>query len=142
MESTGSEQEQAALTLGAGGWQTFWRVTLRPLNGPHLRDYPLYARAMGVRCRLRRVRHIEGMTDTMPLRVEKLYNEYKSASAFAIASCLLCSRSLTLGIKNPPRMEAARAYERAQRADAVPEPTRRSFHELAIGPNPPAGAFP
>jgi len=125
MESTGSEQEQAALTLGAGGWQTFWRVTLPSVKWGLLYGIILCnARAMGEFGAVSVVSgHIEGMTDTMPLRIEKLYNEYKSASAFAIASLLALLALLTLGIKTLLEWKQARAYERAQRADAVPEPT-------------------
>jgi len=91
MEATGTEQEQAALTLGASGWQTFWYVTL-----PSVRWGLLYglilcnARAMGEFGAVSVVSgHITGQTDTMPLRVEKLYQSASAASmtaAFAVAS--------------------------------------------------------
>ncbi|NLF85360.1 MAG: sulfate ABC transporter permease subunit CysW [Lentisphaerae bacterium] len=90
MESQGTEEEEAALTLGASGWQTFRRVTL-----PNVRQGLLYgvilcnARAMGEFGAVSVVSgHIRGLTNTLTLHVEILYNEYQSAAAFAVASLL------------------------------------------------------
>ncbi|MCX8516969.1 MAG: sulfate ABC transporter permease subunit CysW, partial [Rhodoferax sp.] len=90
MQAQGSEEEQAALVLGASGWQTFWHVTL-----PNIRWGLLYgvilcnARAMGEFGAVSVVSgHIRGQTNTIPLHVEILYNEYQSVAAFAVASLL------------------------------------------------------
>jgi sulfate/thiosulfate transport system permease protein len=122
MQATGSEQEQAALTLGANGWQTFWRVTLPSVKWGLLYGIILCnARAMGEFGAVSVVSgHITGLTDTMPLRVEKLYNEYNAAAAFAIASLLALLALFTLAIKTVLEWKQARDYERAQHA---PDPT-------------------
>jgi sulfate transport system permease protein len=101
MQATGSEQEQAALTLGANGWQTFWHVTLPSVKWGLLYGIILCnARAMGEFGAVSVVSgHITGKTDTMPLRVEKLYNEYDAPAAFAVASLLVVLALLTLAIK-------------------------------------------
>src|SRR5579883_2370796 len=124
MVATGSEQEQAALTLGASGWQTFWHVTLPSVKWGLLYGVILCnARAMGEFGALYVVSaHITGLTETMPLRVEKLYNEYNAAAAFAIASLLSVLALLTLGIKTWLEWRQAREFARAQVAvDAEPE---------------------
>ena len=119
MQSTGSEQEQAALTLGASGWQTFWRVTL-----PSVRWGLLYgvilcnARAMGEFGAVSVVSgHITGLTDTMPLRVDKLFHEYNAVGAFAVASLLALLALVTLVLKTTLEFLQERAYARAQRAE-------------------------
>jgi sulfate transport system permease protein len=101
MQAQGSEEEQAAMVLGATGWQTFWRVTL-----PNIKWGLLYgvilcnARAMGEFGAVSVVSgHIRGQTNTMPLHVEILYNEYQSVAAFAVASLLALLALLTLVIK-------------------------------------------
>ncbi|GHH50137.1 sulfate ABC transporter permease subunit CysW [[Pseudomonas] boreopolis] len=101
MEQQGSDEELAALSLGAGGWQTFWRVTL-----PNIRWGLLYgvllcaARAMGEFGAVSVVSgHIRGRTNTLPLHVEILYNEYAYSAAFACASLLALSALLTLALK-------------------------------------------
>ncbi|WP_349260526.1 sulfate ABC transporter permease subunit CysW [Longimicrobium sp.] len=101
MQSQGSEEEEASLILGAGGWQTFWRVSL-----PNLRWGLLYgvivlnARAMGEFGAVSVVSgKIRGVTATIPLHVEILYNEYNSAAAFAVASLLTMLALLTLVLK-------------------------------------------
>lgn len=98
MQSQGREEEEAALTLGASGWQTFTRVTL-----PNIKWSLLYgvilcnARAMGEFGAVSVVSgHIRGLTNTMPLHVEILYNEYNAVGAFAVASLLTLLAIVTL----------------------------------------------
>jgi len=116
MQATGTEQEQAAMTLGANGWQTFWHVTLPSIKWGLVYGIILCnARAMGEFGAVSVVSgHITGLTDTMPLRVEKLYNEYNAPAAFAVASLLALLALLTLGIKTYLEWKQARDYERAQ----------------------------
>jgi sulfate/thiosulfate transport system permease protein len=101
MEEQGTEDEEAAIVLGANGWQTFWRVTL-----PNIRWGLLYgvilcnARAMGEFGAVSVVSgHIRGETNTMPLHIEILYNEYQFVAAFAVASVLALLALLTLVVK-------------------------------------------
>ena len=123
MQATGSEQEQAALTLGASGWQTFWRVTLPSAKWGLLYGIILCnARAMGEFGAVSVVSGgITGQTDTMPLRVEKLYNQYSGAAAFAIASLLALLALLTLGVKTFLEWKQSRAHELAE-GSPLPEP--------------------
>lgn len=123
MQATGSEQEQAALTLGASGWQTFWHVTL-----PSVRWGLVYgvilcnARAMGEFGAVFVVSgHVTGQTDTMPLRVEKLYNDYDSAAAFAVASLLALLALFTLAIKTFLEWKQARQHARGALAPGIPQ---------------------
>jgi len=102
MQAQGSEEEYAAITLGANGWQTFWRVTL-----PNIKWGLLYgvilcnARAMGEFGAVSVVSgHIRGETNTMPLHVEILYNEYNFVGAFAVASLLALLALVTLVLKS------------------------------------------
>jgi sulfate transport system permease protein len=102
MQAQGSDEEQAAIVLGATGWQTFWRVTL-----PNIKWGLVYgvilcnARAMGEFGAVSVVSgHIRGQTNTMPLHVEVLYNEYQSVAAFAVASLLALLALVTLAIKS------------------------------------------
>jgi sulfate transport system permease protein len=102
MTMQGKANEEAALTLGASGWQTFWHVTL-----PNIRFALLYgvllcnARAMGEFGAVSVVSgHIRGETNTMPLHVEVLYNEYNFAAAFAVASLLAFLALVTLFLKS------------------------------------------
>ncbi|MFN3616828.1 MAG: sulfate ABC transporter permease subunit CysW [Aquabacterium sp.] len=101
MQAQGQEQEEAAVVLGASGWQTFWKVTL-----PNVKWALLYgvilcnARAMGEFGAVSVVSgHIRGMTNTMPLHIEILYNEYQFAAAFAVASLLAVLALVTLVLK-------------------------------------------
>jgi sulfate transport system permease protein len=102
MQAQGTDEEYSAITLGANGWQTFWRVTL-----PNIRWGLFYgvilcnARAMGEFGAVSVVSgHIRGSTNTMPLHVEILYNEYNIAGAFAVASLLALLALATLVIKS------------------------------------------
>lgn len=101
MEAQGTQDEEAAISLGANGWQTFFRVTL-----PNIKWGLLYgvllcnARAMGDFGAVSVVSgHIRGETNTMPLHIEILYNEYNFIAAFAVASLLALLALVTLGIK-------------------------------------------
>jgi len=118
MQATGTEQEQAALTLGANGWQTFWHVTLPSVKWGLIYGIILCnARAMGEFGAVSVVSgHITGQTDTMPLRVEKLYNEYNAPAAFAVASLLAVLALFTLAIKTFLEWQQARAHRKAQTA--------------------------
>ncbi len=102
MQAQGTDEEYSAVTLGANGWQTFWRVTL-----PNIRWGLFYgvilcnARAMGEFGAVSVVSgHIRGETNTMPLHVEILYNEYNIAGAFAVASLLALLALATLVVKS------------------------------------------
>ena len=102
MTAQGRSDEEAALTLGASGWQTFWHITL-----PNIRFGLLYgvllcnARAMGEFGAVSVVSgHIRGETNTMPLHVEVLYNEYNFVAAFAVASLLAFLAIVTLALKS------------------------------------------
>jgi sulfate transport system permease protein len=121
MQATGTEQEQAALTLGANGWQTFWHVTLPSVKWGLIYGIILCnARAMGEFGAVSVVSgHITGQTDTMPLRVEKLYNEYNAPAAFAVASLLALLALLTLVIKTFLEWKQAREYARAQQQAGI-----------------------
>jgi sulfate transport system permease protein len=118
MQSIGTEQEQAALTLGASGWQTFWHVTLPSVKWGLLYGVILCnARAMGEFGAVSVVSgHITGRTDTMPLRVEKLYNEYQGVAAFGVASVLAMLALLTLVLKSWLEWKTQRAHALAQRS--------------------------
>lgn len=118
MQATGTDQEQAALTLGANGWQTFWHVTLPSVKWGLIYGIILCnARAMGEFGAVSVVSgHITGQTDTMPLRVEKLYNEYQGQAAFAVASLLALLALVTLGVKTFLEWKQHREFERAQQA--------------------------
>jgi sulfate transport system permease protein len=101
MQQQGTEEEEAALSLGASGWKTFWKVTL-----PNVKWGLLYgillcnARAMGEFGAVSVVSgHIRGLTTTMPLHVELLYNEYDFVGAFSVASLLSLLALVTLALK-------------------------------------------
>ena len=123
MQAQGTEEEQAALVLGATGWQTFWHVTL-----PNIKWSLLYgvilcnARAMGEFGAVSVVSgHIRGQTNTMPLHVEILYNEYQSVAAFAVASLLALLALVTLVIKSLVEWQ----FERGEKAAAELPPERQ-----------------
>lgn len=115
MQAQGSEEEQAALTLGASGWQIFWRVTL-----PNIKWGLLYgailcnARAMGEFGAVSVVAgQVRGLTNTMTLHVEILYNEYQYSAAFAVASLLALLALVTLVAKNLVEWRNARMLRAA-----------------------------
>lgn len=113
MQAQGREEEEAAVVLGANGWQTFWYVTL-----PNIKWGLLYgvilcnARAMGEFGAVSVVSgHIRGETNTMPLHVEILYNEYNFAAAFAVASILAMLALVTLVIKTWVEWKAGQSHQ-------------------------------
>jgi sulfate/thiosulfate transport system permease protein len=110
MQAQGKDEEEAGLVLGASGWQILWRITL-----PNVKWGLLYgviltnARAMGEFGAVSVVSgHIRGMTNTMPLHVEILYNEYNYAAAFAVASLLALLALVTLVLKSLVEWQVAR----------------------------------
>ncbi len=131
MKSQGTDEEEASLVLGASGWQTLWHVTLPNVKwGLVYGVIVLNARAMGEFGAVSVVSgHIRGLTNTIPLHVEILYNEYQSAAAFAVASLLVALALLTLLAKTIVDRKHARlltvttAYGAVK--EARPEPSRR-----------------
>lgn len=126
MEAQGPEEELAALSLGASGWQIFWRVTL-----PNIKWGLLYgvilcnARAMGEFGAVYVVSgHFAGRTDTMPLRIEKLFQEYRTPAAFAVASLLTLLALVTLVVKamleRKVRTESAQVITPGQEGEPTP----------------------
>jgi sulfate transport system permease protein len=123
MQEQGTEEEEAAIVLGAGGWQTFWRVTL-----PNIKWGLLYglilcnARAMGEFGAVSVVSgHIRGETNTLPLHVEILYNEYAFAASFAVASVLTLLALVTLALKTLVEWQQRRAATDRAEPEDVPE---------------------
>lgn len=121
MQAQGRSEEEAAITLGASGWQTFWRVTL-----PNIKWGLLYgvilcnARAMGEFGAVSVVSgHVRGLTNTMPLHVEILYNEYNFTASFAVASLLALLALVTLVVKTWIEWKSER---RAETAENAPNP--------------------
>jgi len=132
MQAQGNEEEQAAIVLGATGWQTFWYVTL-----PNIKWGLIYgvilcnARAMGEFGAVSVVSgHIRGQTNTMPLHVEILYNEYQSVVAFAVASLLALLALVTLVIKSVAEWR----HEREMKAigDLSPENVKSTPLDLSL----------
>jgi len=114
MEAQGKEEEEAALVLGASGLQTFWRVTM-----PNIKWGIIYgvilcnARAMGEFGAVSVVSgHIRGMTNTVPLHVEILYNEYNYTAAFAVASLLAFLALITLAVKTVVEWKQRQQFEK------------------------------
>lgn len=119
LQAQGQEEEEAALALGASGWQTFFRVSL-----PNIKWGLIYgvilcnARAMGEFGAVSVVSgHIRGRTNTMPLHIEILYNEYQFAAAFAVASLLALLALLTLVVKSAVEWRARRQWKEATQWD-------------------------
>jgi len=132
MQSQGTEEEEAALTLGASGWRTFLAVTL-----PNIKWGLLYgvilcnARAMGEFGAVSVVSgHIRGETTTVPLHVELLYNEYQVVAAFAVASILALLALVTLALKSLIEWRAERAHEAAVRTANAVDNTRDALTPL------------
>ena len=126
MQAQGNEEEQAAQVLGANGWQTFRRVTL-----PNIKWGLLYgvilcnARAMGEFGAVSVVSgHIRGQTNTMPLHVEILYNEYQGPAAFAVASLLALLAIVTLLVKSVVEWRHEREMKRVSALPHERPPTR------------------
>jgi sulfate transport system permease protein len=123
MQTQGDSEEQAALTLGATGWQTFWHVTL-----PNIKWALLYgliltnARAMGEFGAVSVVSgHIRGETNTMPLLVEIAYNDYNFTAAFALSSLLAALALVTLLIQQVMTKLQERKFAKSERLATVPE---------------------
>ena len=123
MQEQGSEEEEAAIVLGASGWQTFFRVTL-----PNIKWGLLYglilcnARAMGEFGAVSVVSgHIRGETNTLPLHVEILYNEYAFAASFAVASVLTLLALVTLTLKTLVEWQQRRSMSEQAGPDSSPE---------------------
>jgi sulfate transport system permease protein len=136
MQSQGTEEEEAAMTLGASGWRTFVKVTL-----PNIKWGLLYgvilcnARAMGEFGAVSVVSgHIRGQTNTIPLHVEILYNEYQFTAAFAVASILALLALVTLAIKSFVEWQDERVREAAQRSAAADDSDRLLARRPAIEP--------
>jgi len=124
IQAQGNDEEEAALTLGASGWQTFRRVTL-----PNVKWALLYgvilcnARAMGEFGAVSVVSgHIRGLTDTMPLHIEILYNDYQFVAAFAVASLLALLALMTLAVKSAVEWKSRQQLKQRSRVDGEEKP--------------------
>ena len=123
MEAIGPEEELAAVSLGAGGWQVFTRVTLPNIRWALLHGIVLAnARAMGEFGAVYVVSgHIAGATDTMPLRVEKLFQEYRTPASMAVASVLACIALVTLVAKVVIERRIEAEFRELEAARRLPE---------------------
>jgi sulfate transport system permease protein len=124
VQAQGNDEEEAALTLGASGWQTFFRVTL-----PNVKWALVYgvilcnARAMGEFGAVSVVSgHIRGLTDTMPLHIEVLYNDYQFVPAFAVASLLALLALVTLIVKSVVEWKSSQQLEAQAARDGEANP--------------------
>ncbi len=129
MQSIGSEQEQAALTLGASGWKTFFHVTLPSVKWGLVYGVILCnARAMGEFGAVSVVSgHITGETDTVPLRIEKLYHEFDPAAPFAVATLLASLALVTLVVKTFLEWKAEREEQQGMQAAETQATTVDTF---------------
>jgi sulfate transport system permease protein len=118
MQAQGFEEEEAALTLGAGGFQILRRITLPKIRWGFFYGLILCnARAMGEFGAVSVVSaKISGQTNTMPLEIERLYNDYLFASGFALAAALSCLALVTLALKTLAEWENRRQFEAGQQA--------------------------
>ena len=128
MQAQGDKEEEAALTLGATGWQIFWRVTVPKIKWGLIYGVILCnARAMGEFGAVSVVSgHIRGKTNTMPLDIEILYNEYQSAPAFAVAALLALLAILTLVIKTYAEWQAEQQIREIERSEPNKAPAAAS----------------
>lgn len=124
VQAQGNDEEEAALTLGASGWQTFFRVTL-----PNVKWALVYgvilcnARAMGEFGAVSVVSgHIRGLTDTMPLHIEVLYNDYQFVPAFTVASLLALLALVTLVVKSAVEWKSGQQLEAQAARDGGAKP--------------------
>lgn len=131
MEAQGKDEEEAAVSLGASGWKTFIRVTL-----PNVKWGLLYgvilcnARAMGEFGAVSVVSgHIRGMTNTLPLHVEILYNEYQFAAAFAVATLLAVLALVTLVVKSLVEWKTEKQQNAQEEHDYHYEGQERELYE-------------
>ncbi len=122
MQAQGTKEEEAALSLGANGWQIFWRVTLPKIKWGLLYGIILCnARAMGEFGAVSVVSaHIRGKTNTMPLQIGALYEDYKISAAFAVASVLCILALITLVIKTYAEWRAEQQLAEAARTSDIP----------------------
>jgi sulfate transport system permease protein len=124
MQAQGSDEEEAALTLGANGFQIFYRITLRKISPALIYGVILCnARAMGEFGAVSVVSgHVRGETNTLPLQIEVLYNDYHFSAAFAAASLLACLSIVTLCVKQAVEFAArVRARKREQQKPSLLE---------------------
>jgi len=121
MQAHGSDEEEAALTMGAGGFKIFTSITLRKIRWGIIYGMILCnARAMGEFGAVSVVSgHIRGETNTLPLQIEVLYNEYQFASAFALASLLAMLALVTLAIKTVALISERASVAQAQREATI-----------------------
>ncbi len=129
MQAQGCEEEEAAISLGAGGWQAFFRVTLPNIKwGLAYGTILCTARALGEFGAVSVVSgHIRGETNTLPLHVEILYNEYQFAAAFSVAGLLVGIALLTILAKSVVEWRMQEGARRAMNGERVAEVTAESF---------------